>query len=205
MGIAATAVVLMLVFTSCTGEPERDDDIGEDPLVVERLDALWDRVNSDGSLGERPVVERERYVSPQEWAPVVAACMVEEGFPGVTATADGGICSGDLPSAQAGAYSLAEYVCNARYPVDPKYLAPLESSQLDTLYEYMTGELTACLVSFGFSVADPPSLVRFRETWGTAEAWTPYSPSVTPNIADDYGLFLEVSAACPQYPDNLYD
>ncbi|UOE42822.1 hypothetical protein [Agromyces larvae] len=125
--------------------------------------------------------------------------MATHGFT-VTVGSDGGLASGDLPSAQAATYNLALFTCEASYPLDPKYNAPLNESQRRFLYDYLSNELVDCLEEEGFDIGSPPSWQQFTESLDGESMWSPFNElsGISPR------RFHEVSEACPQIPTGLY-
>lgn len=144
-----------------------------------------------------PVVERERFIEPDEYAPVLAECLTEAGFPSV-ASADGGV-SGSYQDADAEKRALVEYTCGTRFPMDPRYSAPLNDSQITYIYNYQTQILTRCLEEAGYVVDEPPALEEFLDSYVTdGGGWHPYEHV---NAGD---LTVSINVRCPQTPDHLY-
>lgn len=149
-------------------------------------------------ITDPPNVEMVRVIELEEWAPVQIACMNEAGF-AATLTDDGEGIS--WPALTDGSLienmNLARYVCEVKYPVDPRFYDPLTNDQLRFLYAYRSGELIDCLAAAGYSVSGPPSESVFIESEGV---WSPYSDI---RVSEgDSGL---LQRKCPQNPDELYD
>ncbi|ANJ25422.1 hypothetical protein ATC03_00185 [Agromyces aureus] len=166
-------------------------------ILAEQLAQSWKMYGADGE--DRPEIPVVRTISRSEWGEVMAACMAEQGF-SVTIGSDGGMGSGDLPESQAGAYNLAIYVCDASYPLDPKYSAPLNESQQRYLFDYLTTDLVECLEDQGFDTGSAPSWQKFAEGLESGTMWNPFTalPDVSPK------RFQEIESACPQSPPRLY-
>lgn len=146
-----------------------------------------------------PEIEMIRLIELDEWADTQRECLREAGFD-VELTADGeGLAY--PPAADAAVtknLNLAIYTCEMKYPVDPKYMAPLTPVQLEKLYQYRAGELVSCLEGHGYTVpTQPPSQEVFVEDGGQ---WSPYE-----GVAIDDGDLRRVAEACPQVPATLYE
>lgn len=161
-------------------------------LTAEALDEIW---RSTGlPEAERPRVERERFVQPNERGAVVAKCMRDDGFDAVE---DGMGIRIDHTDDQRTPAALSRYVCEARFPVVATFNAPLNESQLRYLYRYLTTELRPCLAEHGVHISDPPSLEVFIEDHPKNGGWAPFE-EVPPS------RFIELEAACPQRPPELW-
>jgi hypothetical protein len=144
-----------------------------------------------------PEVEFVRYISQDEYGEVRAECLTALGFP--TAAHDDGGFGGSFTRDQAEAHAVADYTCEVRFPLDPKYTAPLTNAQLVALYDYYVNELTPCLESAGESVGPPPSESVFIEGYSGSDPWTPYLALGT---GADYAA---LEKACPSVPVTFYD
>lgn len=139
-----------------------------------------------------------RYVSIEERGPVLATCMDGEGFPNISVTPLGDLHAEGVPQDQREYYMIAIYVCSQRYPLDPKYDAPLTDAQLDHLYDYLIATLRPCLESNDIVVPSAPSRQTFVDTGG----WAVYE-NVGSSVASEEEWF-EINVACPQLPPDLY-
>lgn len=170
-----------------------------DSLVQQAIDKEWEKFSSDHPDQDRPQVAIVRTIALDEWVDVLPPCMAEQGFK-VAVGDDGGIDSGNLPPEQAGSYALAMYVCDAKYPLDAKYSAPLTESQIRYIFDYYAGDLTRCLTEQGYKVAQAPSWQSFYDSYGSGNFWTPYQ-GLGPLPPSD---FAKLNKACPQNPDGIY-
>ncbi len=117
----------------------------------------------------------------------------DEGFEAAVEP-DGGLSAGYRIEQQA-AFSLALYVCNAKYPTDPKYLAPLNESQHEFVYEFLVNELVPCIEKAGFDVGEIPSFQAYLADAGTPREWVPMAEAVSAGLA---------SVPLRPTPDGLY-
>lgn len=204
--------LLCVALTGCTGLTEPVDvqepqgsstPIAEESATPYSLtaaaDEAWARVVARFPDASRPDVQFERQVSSEEWSEVRIQCLAEQGF--IAEPSEGGGVSGTVAEGQAEALAVARYVCDVRFPVDPRFTAPLTDSQLENLYSYFVGDLTECLEAEGYSIAPPPSLQVFLSTYYAPDSWSPYN-EVIQNLGDR--SFADLDAGCPQLPADLY-
>lgn len=163
------------------------------------LDLQWERVLGESPDAVRPVVEIVRFVDIDDWSPTMEGCMHDSGWPDVRATSDGGLQSGLVQDGQAGAHRLAMYTCNAKYPLDAKYSAPLTDERLGELYDYFADELQPCLEAEGYDTSDAPSRETFIDTYAVNGGWNLYE-----NVAAGGSTGWDaINKKCPQAPDGF--
>lgn len=199
-----TVALLMASLVGCSGrEPASVPEVepmttaAREASYAEHVSAERDRLESMHPEVVVPEVDRVRYVTPEEWAPALAACLTSEGFE-TTTHADGGIRVGTIPPEQAEAQAIAVFSCSLRYPVDPQHAVPLNDDQLYYLYDYFLSELVPCLEESGYSISAAPTWQVFQETFHSAP-WSPYD-DVSPI---DEGDWLAINEDCPQQPEQL--
>lgn len=148
-----------------------------------------------------PMATRERFLSLDEIPAVIAACLTDAGVP-AAASPNGGIES-YVAQGDEERHAIADYVCNTRFPSDPKNSVPLNESQITYLYQYQTTVLTSCLEAAHIPVDTPPTLESFMANYtdqGPATvAWKPYAH------VDPGPLGQGIYKQCPQTPEHLYD
>lgn len=196
-GLIRWAVPLsaLLILAGCTaGEPAVEPSARQLDLDVQ---AEWQNLHREFPDAIQPEVEIVRRVDRGEWAPTIADCLNESGFPDVTADADGGLSFQTLAD-QAEQFAVAKYICVAQYPLEEKYTAPLDDEQLGNLYDYMTLVQTPCLEALGFDIPAAPSRQRFIETYVTAPEWLPYGSLPRDVLMGDQ--LPDIQAACPEDP-----
>lgn len=144
-------------------------------------------------------VEFERYISPEEYAAVMVPCVTEQGIP-VEALPDGGLSFGDIPPEQSVLQAEAMYRCEVRFPTHPMFLEPLDSQQLERLYDYFVGDLTACLHGEEYETPAPPSREAFVASYydPDAEPWSPW-PVNDPRL-EVVEEWHRLNQVCPQSP-----
>lgn len=200
----AVVAVLGLALSACTNAPvvAQPDELSAEEsqeLLQAYLDSEWANVLARFPDAARPDVDIVRIIDSSEWATTVADCLSEDGFD-ATATVDGSISYFGVPS-QGDSYAVAFYTCEARYPVDPKYNAPLNESQLNFLYDYFLNDLKPCLEGEGYEVPSAPSRQTFLESYAEDDGWSLYK-----NVAGRVGPgeLAELNKKCPQLPEGLY-
>lgn len=174
---------------------------------IAQMDNLWETmVASTYPDAVRPETRIIRYITPDGWGPAMAECLTELGFP-TELLPDGGVRSDEVAAEQREALQVASFTCAATYPVEEIYRTPLNEGQLDRLYDYLVGDLTACLRARGFDVdvTTAPSRLAFVESYGQPESpasWSPFSAVVSSDPSEQE--WYDIQKACPQIPTDLY-
>jgi hypothetical protein len=211
-GYAAVAVTALAMLVGCSSDaapaPSADpsvdgelqlDDAGIPVLSDARAEAelraqaesLAEMVRGQYPDAGLPEVSVLRVVTPDEQLPLLVDCLNEQGF-SVTLEDDG--YSSQIPVDQGEAYAIATYVCQASYPVDPRYTMPLTTGELETVYRYYVDVQMPCLASQGVALTDePPSLQQFIDS-SYAQGWIPYS--AVGNVSQS--TWERLNEACPQ-------
>jgi hypothetical protein len=170
---------------------DRDWDALRDQALVQEAEALGVDVPTD--------IEFVRYISPDEFGAVLAACMTEQGFE-ATETFDGGVRYAPIPDEQGEAQREALIRCKVRYPVHPRYHLPTTESELLMLYDYWVDVVVPCLADEGFEAPEHPSPETFVAAYlsgdDNVERWHPYlAVGEVP-----YDTWEEINMKCPQHP-----
>lgn len=196
-GFIAGAAVLLLSSCVATGPtlptPDPLSAADAERLIEQHLKFYADEARIADPTVKIPHVAPVRFVDPSEPPEAMAQCLRDEGFEAAVEP-DGGLSSGYRIEQQA-AYSLALYICNAKYPPDPKYLAPLNESQREFVYEFLINELVPCIEKAGFDVGEIPSFQAYLADAGTPREWTPMAEVSAPGW---------LQYRCDQAPDGLY-
>lgn len=194
-------MVSIAFLTGCTSappplpQPDTLSSSAAKQLSDLELEAYAEQALSENPGMTLPKVSTIRFIHPTEQGQIHAECLREEGFEAI-ATEDGGIEVG-YPVEQRPSFAVSLYICAAKYPTDPKYLAGFNESQNRYLYYFMTTELVPCLEDAGFNI-EVPSLQAFLDNVGTSDQWVPME-SVGP------AGFASVEDRCPQLPENYYE
>ncbi|WP_157000939.1 hypothetical protein [Agromyces laixinhei] len=195
-----SAATLAIVLTACTPEvippelptPDVLSEVHTEELLDEHLDQIWSMTGLPDT--ERPEVERVRFIQPNEWATSIAECMAADGF---NARAENGGLILENADEQRSATSVAQYICEARFPVEAIYYQALNESQLRYLYHYQTTDLRPCLEAEGYEISNPPSFDTYFENYSRNGGWLPYA-----EIPGNMQPSLE--ELCPQLPQGLW-
>ena len=156
-------VVMVVLLAGCSTSIPAGPDTSELEAYTERtLEQAWSGVHR---AGPQPEVERVRYISNAEYAPVMSLCMSEQG------------ATGDSTARE-----VAWYVCQAKYPVSPDEYRVLSDAQVVYLYRYYERWTIPCLALNGHRV-DLITIDAFRELGGL---WNPlYSSLEGTTVTDD--------------------
>lgn len=145
-----------------------------------------------------PDVDRVRFVSSEEYAAVVSQCLIDQGY-GAHPNDTGGIKFDLVPEEQVEAQEVAFYVCQAKYPLDPKYVQPINDERLTWLRDYFEQVLVPCYAEHDVTTSPVPSAQTFIESWGTQNQWVPLR-GVSIEPAQQEALEED----CPTVPDEFW-
>lgn len=196
-------IILLVTTAACSGDPTQSTSEGL-PTTSSPKGTTQPTEADPTSPESTLTVEIIRYIHPDEFPVVVGACIQEAGWP-VEITPDGGISFLPVPEDQEQAKQAAVNVCRSRYPIEPKYLEPLDTQQLELLYDWYLAESIPCLEHQGYSGFDPPPLDVFLES-DDADRWFPYSV-VLAGASLPMDDWYRLNEECPQGPptDVLFD
>lgn len=139
-----------------------------------------------------PEVQPVRWVYFEEVGTEVAKCLREEGFDANPTVGGRGVSVQFGNASQQSAFALANYICEASYPVDPRVFPSAWSlDQKEAAYEYLTTWLIPCLREHGVEAAAAPSLEVHASDPTTA--WT------YPDLGGQSAM-QEMLTACPSDP-----
>ncbi|WP_154071848.1 hypothetical protein [Glaciihabitans arcticus] len=202
----ALLLVAALLLTGCTAAPEPEPTATAEPpqeyTVAWVVEQSWVTFSDSYPDVERPEVEAERLISPGEWPKTIAGCLVDAGFTDTKATT-----GGQVESASSGEedYDLAQYVCSATFPIDPKYFRPLDEEAIGIVYDYFVDTLVPCLTAQGQTVTPAPTREAFLAGWEGVPSWNPYGDLPLEVIGQ--AELDRLISVCPEYPPDevLYD
>lgn len=121
-------------------------------------------------IDDPPEVEVVRETRPEEIGELVAKCMQEQGFD-AKAFPDGSWETSAGPG-QGEAVAMAEYVCIAQYPLQPKFYQPYDDDKLRQSYDWHVNTTIPCLQDLGYTTPEPPSVEVYIETYrARGEQW----------------------------------
>jgi hypothetical protein len=194
----ATVAAVAIVLTGCS-TPVVEQTLTDDAEIQRVIDTKWDSFHERYPGITRPDVAIQKVINPDDWGDVVGQCMRDDGFPDVKV--ENGQVGWTSETGQESALQLAFFVCEARFPIDPKYTRDLTDAQWGLLFDYYVTTLVPCLSTFGYEIPDPPSRTAFIENHGAGDAaWAPY-------MFVDAGAenWDELNATCPQSDSSILD
>lgn len=127
------------------------------------------------ALPDEPI---ERWVASSSWAPTIARCIGDQGFPGV-ASADGGARL-DFSAVRVTELrklfeiDVATYRCQSLYPVRAWFDDEVRDIEAPWALSYTRQVLVPCLLAAGHTVPPVPVATEFRTGWRTDKAFDPY-------------------------------
>lgn len=196
---AVATSILVLLLTGCAAPTEQISDDLHHEDTVKYLEENAQALARDLGIEDPPKVDTIRLIALPEWATTQISCLFEEGYE-ATLTEDGeGVRYPQFSEpSMTDAFHLALYRCELRYPVAPRFMAPLRDDQLGRLFDYRAGALVECLEQQGLSgFAAAPSREVFIESRGQ---WSPYS-----GLALTDEQIRELPQVCPEVPEDFYE
>lgn len=201
---ALGATVIATVVVSCTpiAQAQKPESVEAVVYSMDEMlqirDELLEELADLRGLDNPPDVDLIRFIPLSEFGPTRVDCLAEQGFD-VRLTPDKeGIDYSEVSPDLSESLNLADYICSAQYPVDPRYEAPLTQSQLELLYFYYTVELIPCLKVAGFEIGEPPSFAVFAQDYPTERGWAPYAELPIEGMSNEE--FFALEERCPQNP-----
>jgi len=172
--------------------------------MEQRADDLKSEASIDG-LVDPPVVDLVRWTSYFDWGQTVAQCLRDAGF---NARGAGGVISypDGIPASQNMAFSLAFYVCNSKYSLNPTYSQTLTADQWGLSYDYDVEWLVPCLAAFGVTASDPPTRETFIATalQQGSPTWMPWSEGQRVYSEKTWQEEMNFMETCPADPPNEF-
>jgi len=178
--------------------------ITDDEAMAQREDSLKSQAKQFG-LTDPPDVTLIRWTSRLDWGATIAKCLQDAGFNVVGSGAMMYAPDGIGP-AQASAYYLADYTCNAEYSMNPRYKQTYTASQWGMQYDYYVQWFVPCMASFGVVASTPPTRDTFiaQGLQSGTPAWGPWSEGqrvYSERSWEEYSAFL---TTCPADPPVEY-
>lgn len=127
-------------------------------------------------LPESPI---DRWVAANEWAPTVARCIADAGYPGVRSADDGERL--DFSALRVGGLreqfelEVATFDCQARYPVRAWFESAVRDVEAPWAHGYTLDVVVPCLLAAGYPVPPVPDRRSFDETWRTERQFDPHA------------------------------
>ena len=127
-------------------------------------------------LPESPI---ERWVAANEWAPTVARCLADAGYPGVLSADDGERLDFSalrvVDPRELFQIDVATFECQSRYPVRAWFANAVRDVEVPWAHDYTLDVVVPCLLAAGFEVPPVPDQNTFGQTWRTEQQFDPYA------------------------------
>lgn len=102
-----------------------------------------------------PEVNLVRWTVPgAERGETMTKCLVDSGFPANFDGVDAWYFNPPVPESQSEALTLASYVCESKYTMDPVYISTYTEDQLRVMYDYWTQYYVPCVRAHGIPYDD---------------------------------------------------
>ena len=150
-------------------------------------------------LSDPPQVELVRWTTMTDYGPTKASCLQDAGFHAI-GVGDLVMYPDGISESQVSAWHAADYECEAKYSLNPKYTQPYTEAQWGILYDYWTQWLVPCEESLGLTPDAPPT----RETFvaqGLQGKWA-WNPATQLNsvVQGSEEKTVQMQQTCPVYP-----
>lgn len=206
LAVGVVAVVTVAGCTTGRGVPTSVTS-GPPSTVAEATSTTG--ASSGGTLPEGVVVPKVPQMEPiggygdfsgvsyvaVDWFEVTALevqCANDQGVPVHVIPPGDGIGYGDVASGQQTMAAAVIEACRAGLRLPP--YEPPTRDQLTRLY-YDLVDTRACLEGEGYTIAEPPTLDTFIDSYTTGDAWSPYLSLPDTLTAGEWG---HVERVCPQ-------
>lgn len=178
-------------------EPQRVTDAERN----QHREELMARRAQEYGLESPPGVELIAWAqSMGEHADLMAECLQEAGFPAVSNGVSGTYFDPGVPESQSDALDLAYYVCDAQYPIEPRYMQDWSQAQVGLVYDYWEEYFIPCMDAHGHTIDDShqPSREAYVAAFHTPEriGWWPNDDFQRLSL-DQQRVLKDV---CPPYP-----
>ncbi|QTX03381.1 hypothetical protein [Agromyces archimandritae] len=197
------ALALTLLLPGCTSQ-QNPANLSSTAKVVftpkDYQDVMWDSIMARFPDAVRPEVPIVRVITDEDFAPLYEQCMHEEGFE-VEVYEDTGF-KAFVPEGQDEPFSLAMYICEAKYPRPTEMGVAEDDASGHLLYSYYRDSLIQCLTDQGFEPEPLPSETKFLDAMSTDERYDPYAGLLRTgglNFSD----WETLNEECPQRPAEL--
>ena len=127
-------------------------------------------------LPESPI---DRWVAASDWAPTVARCLADAGYPGVRSADDGERLDFSalriVEPRELFEIDVATFGCQSKFPVRAWFESAVRDVEAPWAHDYTVTVLVPCLLAAGYAVPPVADLEQFRLTWRTEEQFDPYA------------------------------
>lgn len=179
----------MIVLAGCSAEPRPSTQQLERTLL--ERDRIAEAAHDESTArvatflrdkwGPVPLPESpiERWVAANEWAPTMARCLADAGYPGVLSADDGERLDFSalrvVDPRELFQIDVATYDCQSRYPVRAWFESAVREVEAPWAHDYTLDVVVPCLLAAGYPVPPVPDLRSFGQTWRTEQQFDPYA------------------------------
>ena len=211
--VAASLVsIVSILLAGCSAEPRASIQLLERTLLERDRIAVAAHVESTARVatfvrdkwGPVPLPESpiERWVAANEWAPTMARCLADAGYPGVLSADDGERL--DFSALRVDdvrelfQIDVATFDCQARFPVRAWFASAVREVEVPWAHDYTLDVVVPCLLAAGFHVPPVPDELAFGQTWRTEQQFDPYAL-----ISRAPEMRVRAESTCPAAEDVL--
>jgi len=157
-------------------------------------------------LVDPPNLALVRWTTMSDYGVTMAECYRSAGFDALGGGNTVGFPGDSVGPAQQSAFRLADYECQSKYTLHPKYRQPFTEEQWEVFYDYWTQWLVPCLEGLGGHPPAPPTRETFvAQALQGKLAWDPWgSLQQTPEYASSIEKTVFLSQTCPQEPNVIW-
>lgn len=138
----------------------------------------------------------DRWVAANDWAPTMARCLADAGYPGVQSADDGERLDFSalrvVEPRELFELDVATFDCQSRYPVRAWFESALRDVEAPWAHDYTLDVLVPCLLAAGYEVPPVPDAEQFRLTWRAEGQYDPYAL-----ISGASTTLTRASSTCP--------
>jgi hypothetical protein len=197
--VALTAVASSLLLAGCgppASVPPGPSDAEVESVVQQQLDSLWNSYPMpDGAV--KPDVQRVAFTTADTWSTMQVSCLNEQGL-------EAHEVSGGYTVEGRGDARVAMWVCQAKYPRDPRGAGYLSDAQILYMYDYYTTRLAPCMAMLGYAVTEPPAREDYVERFRDGAYWSPYSAEGQAQPTD-IAKWQRIDFECGRLPADPYE
>lgn len=183
-------------------QPITHESMSEDE-ALELREASLARSAKANDIKDPPEIALVRWTSMSDLGETHAECLRAAGFNAIGAGAAVWYPDG-IPAAQESAFNLAQFECDSKYTLHPKFRQPFSEAQLGLWYDYNLEWLVPCLEGLGVETTAPPTRQTFIAQALQGEmTWAPFSEADA-LFTNSFEKSRELRQTCPEYPPTEY-